>query len=204
MTEYLKILGFTGVIGAIAAWLINKLAEQFFTNQAESFRIKLKHQATIDAQEHQIKYSKLYEERGNVVKEIYNLLLELETSLSELTSLFQGSEWATDTTRDEKVEHDINRLNKSLEQNRIFFSTELCDKISGILAESFIIRWEMWSAKSRQQANNQSHLLNVNIPDEQIHMPFDKLKKQNDIVKKNIANAKLEIAGEFRKIIGVS
>lgn len=92
----------TGGLVYLAKLVIEKFVEariekykNSLKTETESFRHslsfeaeKFRHELNTSSIEHQIKYPKLYEERGQVVKLIYNLLLALEKSLSSLTTMF--------------------------------------------------------------------------------------------------------------------
>lgn len=168
--------------------------------EAEKFR----HELNTASIEHQIKFTKLYEERGQVIKLIYNLLLDLENSLSSLTTKFQGPEWITDTERDKKATECIHALRDNLEQNRIFFSVDLCDKIESILADSHKIIVDMFMAKKNQQRNDNYNSRGIGLPAEELLKPSDKWSELDEKVQKEIKAAKLGLAQEFRVLIGVS
>lgn len=42
--------------------------------------------------EHQIKYSKLYKERSEIIKQTYSQIINIENELINLTTSWQGSE----------------------------------------------------------------------------------------------------------------
>lgn len=161
---FLSASGITAGLIFIAKFAINKFGEvqilkykQSLKNDTEEFKHKLNfetekfkqklNKATI---EHQIRYAKLYEERGRIIKQTYNLLYKLETSLANLTSMFQGRKWTKDTESDKLTTKVIAELRTQLEQNRIFFSADLCDKIEAILAEAHQISVEVYGAKRGQ------------------------------------------------------
>lgn len=168
--------------------------------EAEKFR----HELNKTSVEHQIKYSKLYEERGQIIKSIYKLLLELEDTLSNLTTRFQGPDWITDTERDTKTNESILNLRIHLEQNRIFFSTELCDKIESILADSHTIRVEMFIAKKDEQRNDNYNRRGIDLSIEDLLKPSETWRELDEKVQKEIKAARLNLAQEFRLLIGVS
>ncbi|RZJ83037.1 MAG: hypothetical protein EOO20_23525 [Chryseobacterium sp.] len=57
--------------------------------QADDFRATLKKLEL----EHQVKYSRLHEERAQTIKQLYALLIDLQDKLGHMTSKFQGPEW---------------------------------------------------------------------------------------------------------------
>lgn len=156
--------------------------------EAEKFRNEL----SISSIEHQIVYSKLYEERGHIIKKIYGLLLELELSLMNLTTVFQGAEWTTDTERDKKANESINTLRRELEINRLYFSDDLCKRIESILDESHQITVEMFVAKKKEQRIENSIRRNIDLKPEELTASLDKWTELDDKVKKEIKSARVQ------------
>src|SRR5687768_3467558 len=149
ITYFLSTSAVTAGLVYLAKIVIDKLAEakfekyknslqketEAFTHNLNLETEKFRHALNISATEHQIKYSKLYEERGNVIKSIYGLLLELEEALANLTTMFQGPQWTQDKEREKQANESIQKLRNYLNQNRIFFSENLCQKIEAILSD---------------------------------------------------------------------
>lgn len=223
--DYPQILKFflsTSLITAgiiyLAKLIIDKIAEskiEKYKNTLEQKSDSFRHELNIEAEkfrhelntvsiEHQIKYTKLYEERGQVIKKIYNLLLELEHSLSSLTTLFQGPEWITDTERDKKAVESIRELKECLDQNRIFFSIPLCEKVESIIADSRKITVDMFMAKKLEQRNDSYNSRGIDLPEKELLKPSDTWHELDEKVQKDIKSALLDLAQEFRVLIGVS
>jgi Zn-dependent oligopeptidase len=182
---------------------LQKDTESFRHNlnfEAEKFRYDLN---TLSV-EHQIKYSKLYEERGQIIKQIYNLLLDLENSLSNQTTLFQGPEWINDTERDKKATESIQILRSQFEQNRIFFSIDLCKKIESIIADSHKITIDMFMAKKYEQRNGNYNRQGIDVSEKELLRPIDTWQELDKKVQNDIKSARLNLAQEFRVLIGVS
>jgi Zn-dependent oligopeptidase len=208
----------TGGLIYLAKLIIDKFAEARFEkykaslqNETENFRHNLnfeaemfRHELNTTATEHQIRYSKLYEERGQVIKAIYNLLLELENSLAKLTTMFQGPEWTTDTERDKVVAENIQKLRSYLEQNRIFFSEALCSKIEAILSDAHKITDDIFKAKKieimNENYNKRGHILG----EQALLKPLEMWRELDNKVQRDIKSARLDLAQEFRTLIGVS
>jgi hypothetical protein len=183
--------------------LLQKDTESFKNSlniEAERFKYELN---TLSI-EHQIRYSKLYEERGQVIKRIYNLLVDLETSLAELTTLFQGPEWIEDTQRENKTRLSIHELKRYLEYNRIFFNEGLCLKIESILSDSHNISIEMALAKISELRNQKYNKQGIEISVDELSKPSNTWHVLDEKVQKEINAARLELAQEFRSLIGVS
>jgi hypothetical protein len=207
----------TTVLVYLAKLIINKAAEarlekykNTLARDTEKFRNglnfeseKFKHELNTSLTEHQIKYTKLYEERGQIIKLIYNLLLDLENSLSELTTMFQGPDWTIDTERDKNANERIKMLRSQLEVNRIFFSEELCAKLDGILNDSYKITVDMYKAKMAEKANNDSSTRRRFLSPEELVSPLDSWRQLDMKVQTELKAARLNLAQEFRLLIGV-
>lgn len=165
---------------------------------------KFKHELNTTLTEHQIKYSKLYEERGQIIRQTYNLLLDLEVSLVDLTTKFQGPEWTFDTERDKKATQSIQALLNHLEENRIFFSDSLCKKIESILEDSRKITADMFMAKQNATRNENHIRRGINLTETELLSPGDTWTELETKVQNEIKAARLNLAEEFRVLIGVT
>jgi hypothetical protein len=180
-------------------------------NHTEEFKHKLsfetekfKQELNKTTIEHQIKYSKLYEERGQIIKQIYNLLFVLETSLANLTRMFQGPEWTTETERDKNVQKNIIDLRTHLEQNRIFFLAELCNNLESILEDAHKITVDIYVAKSDQQHNDNSNKSGNYLTTAELLQPTQTWRELDKKVQKEIKASRLNLAQDFRVLIGAA
>lgn len=201
----------------IAKLIIDKFMDsriEHYKNSLQKHTESFRHELNLEAEkfkydlntktvEHQIKYSKLYEERGQIIKLIYGLLLNLEDSLIILTTIFQGSDWITNTERDVKTVESVQNLKKELEQNRIFFTSTLCEKIDSIIGTSNKIIIEMRSAKIYKQRNEQYYKNNISLNEEELNKPTDIWLKLEKEVQNEIKFVRMDLAQEFRVLIGV-
>ena len=121
-----------------------------------------------------------------------------------MTTKWQGPEWVNATERDDKATESITSLRNQLEQDRIFFSVELCDKIKSILADSHQIKVEMIMAKKNAQINERHTKQGINVSVEDLLNPSSTWSELDEKVQKEIKDAKLKIAQEFRVLIGVT
>ncbi|MDH7462155.1 hypothetical protein QEG73_12730 [Chitinophagaceae bacterium 26-R-25] len=214
---FLSVSGITAGLIFIAKFAINQFGKvqilkykQSLENDTEEFKHKLNfetekfkqelNKATI---EHQIKYTKLYEERGLIIKQTYNLLYKLENSLTNLTSMFQGSDWTKDTERDKQTNEVIAELRTQLEQNRIFFSADLCSIIENILIDAHKITIDIYSAKQDQEYNDNSNKAAQFRTTEEILQPIQTWRQLDQKAQKDIKALRLNLAQEFRILIGV-
>ncbi len=206
----------TGLV-FIAKFAINKLGEvqilkykQSLENDTEEFRhnlnfqiLKYKQELNKTTIEHQIRYTKLYDERGNIIKETCNLLYNLEISLAILTSMQQGPEWIKDTERDKKCTEAISKLRAQINQNRIFFSTELCEKLEAIINDAHKIAVDIFYAKKNQEYNDHVNKTGQSITTVELLQPTKDWRQLDKKVQTDIKVALLNLAQEFRILIGV-
>ena len=83
-------------IGAVIVYL----GKFILSKSSELLLENYKNQLEISKNEHQIKFSRLHEERANIIKIIYDNFYDLEIKLKRMTTLFQGPEWVDDKQRD--------------------------------------------------------------------------------------------------------
>ena len=115
----------------------------------------------------------------------------------------QGSEWTKNTERDKKTTEVITELRTQLEQNRIFFSTNLCNKIEAILTEAHKITVDIYVAKKDQEYNDYSNKRGYFRTTEELLQPAQSWRQLDQKVQKDIKAARLNLAQEFRLLIGV-
>lgn len=153
--------------------------------------------------EHQIRFSKLHEDRALVVKEMYCKIYNLEKSLLHLTSLFQGPEWTEDRTREEDSITRLDDLKEHLELNRIYLEEAYCNDLDILIDDCLAIVRDMRKAKSRQKLNKKYEGTTFPIKKEQLMYPTEKWMELEDKVKKDLKPKRLEIVNKFRTILGL-
>ncbi|AXT62298.1 hypothetical protein D1816_18660 [Aquimarina sp. AD10] len=120
ITEILKFSVGGITIGAIVIFLgkviINKSSDLILENH--------KNKLDILKTEHQIKFSQLHSERGQIIKRLYQNLFEIEKLLNHMTTLFQGVDWKYDREREMAAFEKIKETRDLLELNRIYFPEE--------------------------------------------------------------------------------
>jgi dsDNA-binding SOS-regulon protein len=209
--------GFVGGLIFLAKLVIEKIFEsglEKYKNTLQQDTEKFRHSLTLESEkfrhdlnkasiEHQVKYTKLYEKRGEIIRLTYNQFLELENSLANVTTVFQGPDWFKDTEREEKALKCNQALKNQLEQNRIFFSEKLCEEIELILEESKNIVRKMIRAKVMGQRNEVRNRKG-DLSFKELVKPLDTRGELDKIVQTEIKAARLNLAQEFRALIGVS
>lgn len=151
--------------------------------------------------EHQVKYSKLHEERAYFLKELYIELYQVEEFLNKFIS--PRVDITQKKISDYQKGYDrIKIVRIQIEKNRIFVSDEFCNKIYDYLdaCEDII----------KETARVQSKWLKENLRIDKGEAPYifgeqsaiDHLIKVYDKVEKDIRDLRIEVAGKFRELIG--
>tara|TARA_R110000868_G_scaffold189777_2_gene433347 strand:+ start:11339 stop:11935 length:597 start_codon:yes stop_codon:yes gene_type:complete len=185
--------------GTTIGFIIVYLGKFFLEKSSEVIIENHKNQLEILKTEHQIKFSKLHEERAEIIKIIYHDFFELENKLEYLTTLFQGPEWINEKSRDEDAIKKYRETFERIEKNRIYFSENLCLQFISALEEYYKIIELMLNAKNK--AKYESDGSGFRFPENE--GSIDLWKNAENKVKKDIKNLRLELAEEFRKLIGV-
>ena len=184
----------SGVIIYVAKLVIDKLLEaalQKYNSNLEIIKI-----------EHQIRFSKIYEEKAEKVKELYQSLYELEKSLYVLTTCFQGPEWiGPDKTNQAIEKRDF--CVELLEKNRIYFA----DSFNEVLNETFLecnnVIAQMQSAKFREKVQQEARESGLPTSFKDGKRALDIWREQEEKVQNDIRNRRIALVAEFRNILGV-
>ena len=197
ITFTITIAGLSGAIIFIGRRVIDKTLEAGLENykfildkDLESHKANLQ----IIGLEHQISYNKLHEERGQSIKELYSLLVDLQNNLKYYTSIFQGPDWTTDQEREKNSIDTFNKLSNYFQKNRIYYPDNICLLVDELLPNCWEIIVKMSLAKNKG--------LDASTGTERIEAK-DKWLIINKIVETEIEDAKNKIEKEFKKLLGV-
>jgi|AntRauTorckE5430_2_1112549.scaffolds.fasta_scaffold53902_1 alpha-glucuronidase len=189
--EFLEELGkhliSVAIIGALIVWLFKELIKKWLTNDVEKFRAKLEYESHVA----KIQFSKLYEERGVVIKEIYSILQDYNFALKSIVRHSDKNYKIVD--KDKKLNKlseciDLGRkLERYYAKNKIFFEQELCLKIDKLIKKSTKIV-QFGTLKSLPEG-----LINVDMPKDEI----------KEIINNDIPEIQMQIEEVFRKLLGI-
>jgi hypothetical protein len=169
--------------------IINILITILYIFRLEKYKTKL----TQLTQEHQIKFSHYYNERSQIIKNLFSKIYDLEISLKELQ--FYNTEDDNEKYRIklEVPTTTLNILKNEFNHNRIFFSKEICLDLD-VLIENI-----------RHTLGLCSTTPNLNIVSDFQSIKDLKIKTYSDI-QQNIDNIipkiKKNIEIEFRTLLG--
>jgi hypothetical protein len=184
----------------LLAWFVKRLASHFLTKDVEKFKNDLKFQADIAAEqlkaqlrmvahEHEVKFSRLHEERAEVIKKMYSLLVELITKAEIF--LLPGS--VENRALEQETGECINNLSACFKQSRIYLDIELCKQIECLLVairDAFAKRTILaeWRPQSKEEEQEWRRIL---------------LETYNVIIKE-VPPIQLRLEEEFRRILSPS
>jgi hypothetical protein len=127
--EVLKFLGGTAAIALTIGYLGRKAIEAYLAGRLESHRSDLLRATN----EHSIRFQALHAERGQVLKTIYEKLVQLDEYLHSALRFLQvkGDRSLNDKVQD--ISRAFNDLRKYYLPRQIFLEKSLCAKIDAVL-----------------------------------------------------------------------
>ncbi|MDB5123696.1 MAG: hypothetical protein JWP94_1825 [Mucilaginibacter sp.] len=189
-TDIIKFLISVSGVSAVLIYVGKKLIDKTLDAGLEKYKAEL---SRLNG-EHQIRYGKLHEERGEKIRLLYTLIYELEKNLRAFTNFMQKGNLATDTLPSTEVKQSLAAVKEALEVNRIYFSDELCSKIEAIMDKST-------TALARM---NRAKLIDQGILGQPGEDPTDTWLTADVYVQNEVYQTRLDLVIEFHKLIGVS
>ncbi len=177
--EILKIIFYALGSSGIILYFIKLMMKQYVNKSFEKFKNNLHI-------EH-FKFSRLHEERAQVIKEIYAKLCNFEKELESFTSPLEFKELAK-VAKVKKTEEVANDFLDYYRKNRIFFNKETCNLLDDI-NKNFKKAW-----------NNM--ILSMNQPS--LEGSIKKWGDAWDIAVKDIPLLRQKLENDFRKTLGVN
>jgi hypothetical protein len=189
-------LGEYSIFMAALAWLLRSLFSHWLTKDVEKYKSELKTQTDIAAErlrrlayEHEVKFSRLHEERAEVIKKLYSLLVELATNAEQF--FMPGS--VGNRELEQATGEALKGFGAYFNQNKIYLGTELCGQCKSLLnlvRDAFTTRTVItgWNPKSEKDGDEWRKML---------------LEAYNNI-RTGVPPIQKELEDEFRKILGVN
>ena len=199
MIEVFKILGYF-TIGTISiTGLIGYIFKTYFENYLQNRSEELKLTTQFLLNQKQIKYTKLHEERGEIIKELYSKLLDYKLSIESYLMILsiggdeRNRKEAQFGWRDKGISFE-----KFYNLNRIFFSSNFCNLSDNLREEMKSINQQISGYLDQY---NIFHLIQSNSKEstEYIRMIMN---AQKDISLK-VEPLLKELEEEFRELLGV-
>lgn len=152
--------------------------------------------------EYQTKYNALYQERGNVIKQVYGGILNIEGELVNMTSMFQGTDWKK-TETSFTIRDLIFKFEKDFEIKRLYFSRTTCDNVESLIERMKTINHKMYSAKLQAETNEELEGYNNVLTGEQRLQPHKTWQALELEASTELKKIKRELEREFALLIGV-
>jgi hypothetical protein len=201
-----SILGITSAV----IWLGKLIITKSFDARTEEYKAELtkdieefKNELSKVSMEHQVRFSKLHEQRAEIVKYFFGEIVELEGLLIHATSINQGPEFMLDIQRDDTAMDKIRGLINYFDLNRIFFSKSTVVKVDAIFKESWEIIAQMRAVRRSASEANRYTKQNTPLPQSYVSASdlWDKAFERSHYQYKAL---KEELANEFRMLLGIS
>jgi len=220
MISLIKFITTSALITTALVYLVRKFIDKYFENslinykndiskELEFFKHELNHKTekikfefSQISNEHKIRYAKLYEDFGEIIKSTYSDIILLEDELKNLTSRYQGEEWKN-PDNNFKIKNLIEEFLKKFEINRLYFSEDLCEKIDFLIQNMIEININMYKAKSPESLNNDLADGGLKLTKGQIVKPKDTWFSLNEDVNNKIKQIRRDLEREFSKLLGV-
>lgn len=188
------------VLGLLGKSLLEKLIardtkhfESELKAKSDAAIERLKGDLQIRSIEHQVRFSRLHEERASVIADLYGRLVE---TLWEAESFLSPAEWAGEPTKREKHQIAMNKLTdffRFFDKHRIYLPEALCVSLEEIAmrVRSHVIEFGVYTGFDDQNLN-------------------DRTREQKDYawntgweaIKNDIPDARKQLEEEFRAILG--
>ncbi len=186
---------FLSVITVVIGFIFKSISNQWLSRDIERYKsqLQLTNEKEIDqfrselqqtVFEHQTRYVRLHEKRGELIAGLYTYMVETEEKFASMTSI---AEWEGDPfTREDKIKRAAESarvLTSYYFKNKIYFDEELCNKLDG-----FLVRLRQIFIDFRMSSIDHTGELWI---------------KANEQMASDIPIIKHEIEREFRKLLGI-
>jgi hypothetical protein len=192
----------------IAKTILNKSIEVGIERYKSALAVDLEtHKSTLEreiesiksnlnlvALEHQVRYTKLHEERATSIKQIFALLIDLENKLEYFTTMGQGPEWILEEARGKSARESYTTLSNYFKSNINYYPESTSTAIEEVLQLSWKIIVDMSVNKLTAKFTTTG--------DERVTI-LDEWRRLNSMVSTDIQNTKRNLLKEFQKLLGV-
>jgi hypothetical protein len=197
----LSSIGGSAVLFGALAWLFKSIINHYLSKDIDKFKANLQLEAQkemaqiqsilgIEAFEHQIRFSRLHERRADIISLIYSSIVELHLSVNDFVRLLPSSSTEQNNSNLKRIWNAADQLKSSFEKNRIFFSDQICEKVSAL-----------------------NETMSKPVSEIVIHLEFDKeqnwewlRKRYNealDVLESKVPLIKAGLESDFRELLGV-
>lgn len=194
-------IGGSAVLFGALAWLFKSIINHFLSKDIDKFKADLQLEAQkemaqiqstlgIEAFEHQIRFSRLHERRADIISLVYSAIVELHLSVDDFVRLLPGSDKNQNHNNLQRIWDAANQLKSSFEKNRIYFSDQICEKVSVLNETMSKIVGEI--------------VIHLDIDKEQNWEWLGKRYNEAlDVLENKVPPIKAELESDFRELLGV-
>ncbi|MED4445594.1 hypothetical protein CON34_10280 [Bacillus thuringiensis] len=175
-------------IFTIGSFFIKELFSRMIKEKTIQYESELKRIAN----EHQIKFSKLHEERAVVIKELYSKFVDLNNKMFNLGKKYETSNELSMVKKWDQAVNSYYTFKEYYNLNRIYFNNGICKMIDDIISNCNKIFVDI-DTYGMNKVDSSSELT-----DEQIAVLYKNWKKIEGIV-----SLKADLENEFKIILGV-
>jgi hypothetical protein len=182
----------SGISGAFA-FIGKKSVEAFLASRVEKYKSNLE----IIATEHSIRFQQLHSERAQVIKVLYEKLVNLDLSLHSTLKHFQPAEEPNLEEKIKSLSKKHNELFYFYLPKKIFFEKHICDLLDSVMekAKKVFIGITIYPIDTQ----NIEYKCNPELLKEKLEL----WEKGRNIFQNEITQLKKELEDKFRNLLGV-
>jgi hypothetical protein len=190
-----------GIVVFLGKLIITKSSDLLIENHKKKLEQENKnfqHSLDVKLNEFNIQFSKLHQDRAEVVKKLYHRIIELQSAMQVFTRRIHFVEKDAEKEKQERID----RVNKALEEfinfympNKIYFDKGLAHKLDKLASDYRNNGWDF---------ANMSNFLSDGTMSKELYADYT--KKTGDIselVKNKFPKIIEELEVEFRTLLGV-
>jgi hypothetical protein len=198
--------GGTATLLVILGWLARSIGTQLLAKDIERFKSdlsaastatteRLKHDLQLVATEHQVRYSKLQARRGEVIAEMYGLLVEAQWASQSFVS---PAEFGGEPSKAEKYATAMNKaaeFYRYFDKNRIFLPLAFCAQTEEFLRNmrTKVVGFGVYVVQEEKF-----------MPDTAHKAKFEAWVKASEYFDKEVPIARAALEQELRTLLGAS
>ncbi len=201
--EIIVAIGGSGVLFAAMAWLARSIINHFLSKDLENFKLILQKESQQELMhlqsslqliqlEHQVRFTKLHENRAGIIAEIYSMLVNLHRTASTFIRMYRSVD---DTKNKENIKQlwgSLDIFTEYFEKHRIYFNQNTCSEID------CLINALSKAVSTLVFVNQEAGAIEVTI--DQVYTEWDKAMTT---MEGDVPKIKKSLEESFRELLGV-
>jgi len=201
--EIIVAIGGSGVLFATMAWLMRSIINHFLSKDLESFKLILQKESQQELMrlqsslqliqlEHQVRFTKLHENRARIIAEIYSRLVKLHRTASTFVRMYHSVD---DTKNKENIKQlwgCLDNFTEYFEKHRIYFNQNTCSEIDCLI-----------NALSKAVSTLIFFIQEAGAIEPTTHEVYIEWDKAMTIMEGDVPKIKKSLEGSFRGLLGV-